>query len=57
MKKELARPTQTAEHFLISKQTLWRWTQEEGFPQPMRRGRVTLYDLKAIEEWLQNGGQ
>lgn len=57
MKKELARPTQTAEHFLISKQTLWRWTQEDDFPQPMRRGRVTLYDLKAIEEWLQMGEQ
>lgn len=51
----LARPKQTAGHFQISVMTLHRWRQREGFPQPLKTGRVVLYDLAAIESWLQGG--
>ena len=48
-----ARPKQTAAHFQISAMTLWRWAQQDGFPQPLRRGQVVLYDIAAITAWLQ----
>lgn len=47
-----ARPKQTAAHFQISVMTLWRWAQCPTFPQPLKRGQVVLYDLQAIESWL-----
>ena len=51
----LTRPKQTAEHFQISFMTLHRWRQETGFPQPMKRGGIVLYDIRAIEAWLSEG--
>lgn len=51
----LTRPKSTAKHFSISLMTLHRWSKQEGFPQPLRRGQVVLYDIAAIEEWLVNG--
>ena len=53
-KPTLARPQETAEHFLISKQTLWRWRKQEGFPQPLQRGSVILFDIDKIMDWLGN---
>lgn len=50
-----ARTKATAAHFHISVMTLWRWTKLQGFPQPLKMGRVVLYDLDAIEEWMMNG--
>ena len=47
-----AKPAQTAEHFKITRQTLWRWTKQDGFPQPLKRGRVVRYNIAAIEAWL-----
>lgn len=49
----LARTKATAEHFKVSEMTLWRWRQMEGFPKPLKRGRTVLYDIAAIEEWMQ----
>lgn len=50
--KPLSRPKQTYDHFGVSHTTLWRWAQQSGFPQPLKRGKVVLYDLTAIESWL-----
>jgi len=50
--KRFYRPQAVTEHFCISTMTLWRWEQEKCFPKPLRRGRVVLYDILAIEEWL-----
>ena len=49
------RPKATAEYFRIGQSTLWRWAKEKpGFPQPRKIGeRVTLFDITAIEVWLQ----
>ncbi|MDO8863707.1 hypothetical protein Q6D67_18605 [Haliea sp. E1-2-M8] len=48
----LTRPKQTADHFQISIMTLHRWRHQTGFPQPMKRGAVVLYDIPAITAWL-----
>lgn len=50
-----ARIGDVAEYFQISQQTVWRWRQESSFPRPLKRGRVVLYDIVAIEEWLAKG--
>lgn len=47
-----ATPDECAQHFSITKQTLWRWRKKSDFPQPAVRGRVVLYDIAAIEAWL-----
>lgn len=54
--QHLARTKPTAAHFQISEMTLWRWRQEDTFPKPLKRGRTVLYDLAAIEQWL-NGAE
>jgi predicted DNA-binding transcriptional regulator AlpA len=48
----MSRPKQTAEYFRISIMTLHRWRKQIGFPQPLKRGAVVLYDAGAIEAWL-----
>lgn len=50
-----ARTKAAAAHFHISTMTLWRWSKLPGFPQPLKKGHVVLYDLDAIEQWLANG--
>lgn len=49
----LMRPAETAKHFSISGNTLLRWRKIEGFPQPIKQGRIVLYDVKAIKLWLE----
>jgi predicted DNA-binding transcriptional regulator AlpA len=51
----LTRPKQTADFFQISLMTLHRWRSQKGFPQPLKRGQVVLYDVAAIEAWLTCG--
>ena len=56
----LERPRQTAHYLKISLSTLWHWAKtREDFPRPVKAGpRVTLFDLNAIDAWLQQeGGQ
>lgn len=43
---------QTAQHYQISAQTLWRWSKHPSFPQPLRRGSIVRYDIAAIDRWL-----
>jgi predicted DNA-binding transcriptional regulator AlpA len=52
-----ARPKSVCERYQISRGTLWRWSRAlEGFPQPVRAGRVTLFDVNAIDAYLTKGG-
>lgn len=50
------RPKQTAAHFQVSLMTLHRWRKQHEFPQPLKRGRVVLYDIAAIDAWLAGEG-
>jgi len=55
--RPLSRAKQTIEHYGISQMTLWRWRKCPKFPQPLKRGRIVLYDIAAIEQWLSEGAQ
>lgn len=48
----LLRTQQALAHFGICRSTLYRWRDQQGFPQPLTRGRVVLYDTEAIKEWM-----
>ncbi len=50
------RTAETAKHFKISEMTLYRWRHSDGFPKPVKRGRVVLYDIAAIDRWLSGEG-
>lgn len=52
MKNILMRTNEAMQHFKISRMTLYRWTKENDFPKPLRRGTVILYNAEKIEEWL-----
>lgn len=49
----LIRPKPLAELLDVSTQTIWRWAKMEGFPQPIKKGRIVLYDQKAVIKWLE----
>lgn len=49
----LIRPKPLAEMLDVSTQTIWRWAKMEGFPQPIKKGRIVLYDQKAVIKWLE----
>ena len=51
----LGRPAETAEYFQISLMTLYRWSKAKGFPQPLKRGKIVLYNLPDIAAWLSSG--
>lgn len=52
-KPQYARAKHAADHFSISKSTLWNWVRRPGFPQPKRASeKVTLFDLAAIERFI-----
>ena len=44
--------------FSISRATLYRYAKDPEFPKPLKpTSRVTLWDIKAIEEFLRNRTQ
>jgi predicted DNA-binding transcriptional regulator AlpA len=53
-KPQYARARYAAEHFKVSKSTLWAWVKRPGFPKPKRASaRVTLFDVAAIERFIE----
>ena len=49
------RAKEAAQFLKISPSTLWQWAKDrDDFPKPIKAGaRVTLFDLTAIQAWLQ----
>ena len=40
----------------VSRQTIYRWVRNDStFPQPVKRGNVVLFDMAAVEAWLNAG--
>lgn len=39
----------------IGRTTLWRWSNQPGFPKPVKRGNTVLFDIAAVEAWLAEG--
>lgn len=50
------RAKQAAAHLKINPSTLWDWAKKRpDFPKPVKAGPgVTLFDLNAIDAWLQS---
>lgn len=39
----------------VSRTTLWRWSRKPDFPKPIKRGNTVLFDIDAVEAWLEGG--
>lgn len=50
------RARKICEQIKISNSTLWHWAKtRDDFPKPVKAGpRVTLFDLTAINQWLES---
>lgn len=46
----------TCQNFQIARSTLWLWVKTRpSFPKPLKASKkLTLFDLRAIEEYLKN---
>lgn len=50
------RITETADRYRVSRSTVYRWMAGVGvcgFPQPIKFGKSTLFDLAQLEAWEQ----
>lgn len=36
----------------VSRTTVWRWQSMPDFPAPKKRGAIVLFDIEAVEAWL-----
>lgn len=54
---ELTKTADTIEKLQISAATLYRWKKHKDFPQPLKIGRITFYDVSAIRDWMQVIGE
>ena len=49
------RVKQVAKMLDMGESTVWLWVKEEKFPKPIKLSeRVTVWDVKIIEEWVLN---
>lgn len=54
-KTKYGRYKDLCEAFSVSRTTIWRWIDEPGFPRPIKRGNTVLFDIAAVEAWLEGG--
>lgn len=40
-----------AKRFSVCRTTIWRWSRESKFPNPVRLGGATRWRLSEIEAW------
>lgn len=52
----LMRPAELAKTLDVSTQTIWRWTKQDGYPQPLKVGRIVYHDSTKVIEWLMSKG-
>ena len=50
------RAREAAKAIGVSERTLWQWTQD-GYVPHIRRGKVVLYPVDALREWLNQQAQ
>lgn len=50
------RAREAAKAIGISERTLWQWT-EDGYVPHIRRGKVVLYPVDALRDWLRRQAQ
>jgi excisionase family DNA binding protein len=50
------RPREAAKAIGVSERTLWQWT-DDGYVPHIRRGKVVLYPVDALRDWLRGETQ
>jgi len=50
------RAREAAKAIGISERTLWQWT-EDGYVPHIRRGKIVLYPVDALKDWLKGETQ
>ena len=51
--KKFGRYSDLVEALQVSRQTIHRWhTTDPTFPKPIKRGNTVLFDMAAVEAWL-----
>ena len=54
--RKYGRYSDLVEALQVTRQTIHRWSvKDPTFPQPLKRGNTVLFDMAAVEAWL-NGG-
>lgn len=54
--KKFGRYSDLVEALQVTRQTIHRWSvKDPTFPKPIKRGNTVLFDMAAVEAWL-NGG-
>lgn len=57
MNQKYLRVTETADRYRVSRSTIYRWMDGDGvsdFPQPIKFGKATLFDIAQLEAWEQS---
>ncbi len=51
--KKYGRYTDLVLALQVSRQTIYRWVKlDPTFPQPIKRGNTVLFDMAAVDAWL-----
>ena len=53
----LIQAAELVERLEISTSTLWRWSQQDNFPTPIKEGRGAFYDIDAVAAWVMASGK
>ncbi|HZJ92955.1 MAG TPA: helix-turn-helix domain-containing protein [Thiopseudomonas sp.] len=55
--KKYGRYSDLVEALQVSRQTVYRWVRNDStFPQPIKRGNTVLFDMAAVDAWLNGEG-
>ena len=54
--KKFGRYSDLVEALAVSRQTIYRWSKDPTFPQPIKRGNTVLFNMSAVESWLNGEG-
>ncbi|WP_420094965.1 helix-turn-helix transcriptional regulator [Denitrificimonas caeni] len=55
--RKFGRYSDLVEALQVSRQTIYRWVKlDPTFPQPLKRGNTVLFDMAAVEAWLNGEG-
>lgn len=55
--KKFGRYSDLVEALQVTRQTIHRWSAKDPtFPKPIKRGNTVLFDMAAVEAWLNGEG-
>lgn len=54
--QKYGRYSDLVEALQVTRQTIHRWSKDPAFPKPIKRGNTVLFDMAAVEAWLNGEG-